>query len=126
MKYGTQLTAPALFPFPPNNSFLVFNAEALTAGEYSQQVALPPGPTSDVKGLRGVIDFNQNPGNVEIYVCEADNDATGSPLNWSSPVRGWPPIKAVTMAVVMIASKPLRASIVSLRAFVFTGDLGRL
>ena len=76
--YGTQNTPPALFPFYPQSEYLVFNVEALVLSEYSQQVNLPPGPTAGQKGIRVVIDFNANPGNVEIDVLEADNDAAGT------------------------------------------------
>jgi|SRR5580700_1368256 hypothetical protein len=76
--YGTQSPPPALFPFPPGHAFLVFNAEAVVAGEYSQQVTLPTGPTGAERGIRVVIDASSAPGAGEFYVMEADNDAAGS------------------------------------------------
>lgn len=76
--YNSQVPPPALFPFYPQSQFRVFSAEALVINEYSQQVQLPPGPTAGAKGIRVVIDFNANPGNVEILVVEADNDAAGA------------------------------------------------
>jgi hypothetical protein len=76
--YGTQSPPPALFPFPPGHAFLVFNAEAVVAGEYSQQVALPTGPTAGQRGIRVEIDFSADPGAGEFYVMEGDNDSAGS------------------------------------------------
>ncbi len=77
--YGTQVPPPAIYPQGgPQSSFLVFAAEAVVINEYSQQVHLAPGPTSNTKGVRVVIDFNQNPGNCEFLVVEADNDKAGS------------------------------------------------
>jgi hypothetical protein len=76
--YGTLTSVPALFPFPPGHTFLVFNGDTLAAGEFSQQVSLPPGPTAGQRGIRVQIDFSADPGNVEIYVMEGDNDAAGS------------------------------------------------
>jgi hypothetical protein len=76
--YNTQSPPPALFPFPPNHAFLVFNGDTLTAGEYSQQVALPPGPTAGARGVRVEVDFSADPGAIEIYVMESDNDPAGS------------------------------------------------
>ena len=76
--YGTQTSVPALFPFPPENSFLVFNVDTLVTGEYSQQVSLPPGPTAGARGIRVQIDFSADPGACEFYVMEGDNDAAGS------------------------------------------------
>jgi hypothetical protein len=75
--YGTAPNLPALFPFPPGHTFLVFSAEAVIAAETSQQVALPPGPTAGAKGVRLVIDHNAAPGNCEYYLAESDNDAAG-------------------------------------------------
>jgi|SRR5580658_1604551 hypothetical protein len=76
--YGTLGNVPAIFPFPPGHTFLAFNAEAVLAGEYSQQVALPPGPTAGAKGIRVVIDASAAPGAGEFYVMEGDNDPAGS------------------------------------------------
>jgi hypothetical protein len=77
--YNTQVPPPALFASGgPQSSFLVLNKEAVLASEYSQQVHLAPNPSSSTKGLRVVIDFSANPGNVEFYVCESDNDSAGS------------------------------------------------
>lgn len=76
--YNTLYPPPAIYTDAPLNSFLVFKAEALAINEYSQQVSLPSGRVGLSKGVRVVIDFNQNPTNVEILVVEADNDAAGS------------------------------------------------
>lgn len=76
--YGTQNPPPALFPFPPGNQFLVFNKEAVVTGEFSQQVALPTGPTAGQRGVRVEIDFNAAPGNCEFEVMESDWDQNGS------------------------------------------------
>lgn len=76
--YNFQVPPPALFPFPPQHTFLVFNNETVLVNEYSQQVQLPPGPTAGQRGIRVVIDFNAAPGNVEFDVVEADNDAAGA------------------------------------------------
>jgi hypothetical protein len=76
--YNTQSPPPALFPFPPNHFFLVFNADTLATSEYSQQVALPPGPTAGARGIRVQIDFSADPGAIEIYVMEGDNDVAGA------------------------------------------------
>jgi hypothetical protein len=72
--YGTLANNPALYQ---GDSFLVFNAEAVVAGEYSQQVALPVNQPSGTKGVRVVIDASAAPGAGEFYVMEADNDAAG-------------------------------------------------
>lgn len=40
--YNAQNPPPALFPFPPGHRFLVFNAEALVTGKFSQQLAPAP------------------------------------------------------------------------------------
>ncbi len=73
--YNFLTNCPALYP---GDSFLVFNAEAVLVGEYSQQVALPPIIGSGNKGVRVVIDASAAPGAGEFYVMEADNDAAGS------------------------------------------------
>jgi hypothetical protein len=86
--YGTLSSIPALHVFPPMHAYLVFSAEALTLNEYSQQVNLPPAPRGNAKGIRVVIDFNQNPGNVEIDVLEADNDSAGKPDYVNVPTGG--------------------------------------
>lgn len=87
--YGTQTPPPALFPFPPGNRFLVFNAESPLAGAYSQQVTLPTGPTAGSRGIRVEIDFSANPGNVEIYIMESDADFENGSLGYNQvPVGG--------------------------------------
>lgn len=73
--YNALLNAPALYQ---GDSSLVFNAEAVVAGEFSQQVALPVNQASGTKGVRVVIDHSANPGNCEYQICEADNDGAGS------------------------------------------------
>lgn len=75
--YGTNALPTALFPFPPGNFVLVLSAEKILAAEYSERVALPPGPTAGQRGIRIQIDFSADPGAAEIYVMEADNDAAG-------------------------------------------------
>lgn len=72
--YNTQSPPPALFPFGPGNRQLVFNAEALTTGEYSQQIVLPTGPVAGAREVRIEIDFSANPGVFEIDVMESDSD----------------------------------------------------
>jgi hypothetical protein len=67
--------APALYQ---GDSFLVFKAEGLTTGEFSQQVALPVNQASGTKGVRVEVDFNQNPGVYELDVMECDQDQLGS------------------------------------------------
>lgn len=72
--YNAQNPPPALFPFPPGHRFLVFNAEALVTGKFSQQLALPPGPTAGSRGIRVELDFSGDPGAFEIDVMESDSD----------------------------------------------------
>jgi hypothetical protein len=72
--YNTLKNPPALYQ---GDSALVFNAEAVVAGEYSQQVALPVNQPSGTKGVRVVIDASAAPGAGEFYVMEADNDGAG-------------------------------------------------
>lgn len=74
--YNTQSPPPFLGRDFPLNTFLVFNAEAVQAGEYSQQIQIPTGLTQ--KGLRLQIDHSANPGNCEYLVMEGDNDLAGS------------------------------------------------
>lgn len=73
--YGTLLSPSAL---SPGDSFLVWNNEAVVAGEWSERVALVPIIGSGNKGVRVVIDASAAPGAGEFYVCEADNDAAGT------------------------------------------------
>jgi|ERR1700722_5226707 len=94
--YNTQVPPPALFPFPPGHTFLVFNGDTLQVGEFSQQVTLPTGPTAGQRGIRVVIDFSADPGAGEIYVMEADNDAAGSGDYVQVPVGGDLAYAAVT------------------------------
>jgi hypothetical protein len=89
MVYNSQVPPPALFPFYPQNSFLLFNAEALVTGEFSQQVSLPPNPvgSADVR-VRLQIDFSAAPGAFEIYVMECDTDTQGATEYALVPVGG--------------------------------------
>lgn len=74
--YNSQYPPPFLGRDFPLNTFLVFNAEALKVGEYSQQVQVPVGLSA--KGIRVQVDFSSDPGAGEILVLEGDNDAAGS------------------------------------------------
>lgn len=82
--YNTLSPPPALFSMTPNQSVLVFNKEALTEGEYSQQVNLPPGPVGTPKAVLIVMDFSANPGNVAINPYGSDNDAAGTAGYWDT------------------------------------------
>lgn len=87
--YNTQVPPPALFPFPPGNRFLVFNAEALTTGEFSQQVTLPTGPTAGARGIRVEIDFSADPGAYELDIMESDSDfENGADEYQTVPIAG--------------------------------------
>jgi hypothetical protein len=72
--YGTLLVPSAL---DPGDSFLVFNSELVTAGEYSERITLRPVIASGQKGVRVQIDFSADPGAGEFYIMEGDNDAAG-------------------------------------------------
>lgn len=87
-KYNTQLPPPALFPFPPGNRILVFNADTLTTGEFSQQVTLPTGPTAGSRGIRVELDFSANPGAYEIDVMECDSDFENGSLEYQEVPEG--------------------------------------
>jgi hypothetical protein len=87
--YNAQNPPPALFPFYPQNEFLLFNAEALVAGEFSQQVHIPPNPVGGANvALRFTIDFSAAPGNFEIDVMEDDTDLQGAAHYAEVPVAG--------------------------------------
>ncbi len=73
--YGSLLEPSAL---SPGDSFLVWNAETVLVGEYSERIALVLIVGSGNKGVRVVIDASAAPGAGEFYVMEADNDAAGS------------------------------------------------
>lgn len=82
-KYNTQVPPPAIFPSGgPQCQATVFSAEALTLGEFSQQVHLAPNVNAGSKGIRVVIDFSANPGNVEILVVESDRDIPGGTADY--------------------------------------------
>jgi xanthine dehydrogenase iron-sulfur cluster and FAD-binding subunit A len=89
MQYNSQVPPPALFPFFPSNTFLLFNAEALTTGEFSQQVHIPPSPTAQAQaGIRITIDFSAAPGAFEIDIMEDDTDLEGAAHYAQVPVAG--------------------------------------
>lgn len=75
--YNTNYPPPFLAYEYPLSSYLVFSKEALTVGEFSQQVSLPLGLVAGQKGIRVEVDFNSDPGNFELDVLEADNDTAG-------------------------------------------------
>lgn len=79
--YNTRNPPPFLGYTYPDNNYLVFNAEALTTGEFSQQVNLPIGPVAGQKGIRVEVDFSANPGAFELDVMESDYDLNGA-LNY--------------------------------------------
>ena len=89
MKYNSQVPPPALFPFYPQNSYLLFSAEPLTTGEFSQQVQIPPNivGSGDVR-LRFQVDFSAAPGAFEINIMECDTDTQGSAEYAEVPVAG--------------------------------------
>lgn len=76
-KYNTLYPPPFLSYEAPLDTYLVFNNEAVVAGELSQQVSLPIGPVAGQKGIRIEVDFNQNPGAFEFDVVEVDDDTQG-------------------------------------------------
>lgn len=89
MIYNSQVPPPALFPFYPENTYLLFNAEALTTGEFSQQVHIPPNPVGGAQaGIRLQIDFSAAPGAFELYVMECDDDTQGAAEYAQVPVGG--------------------------------------
>ncbi len=73
--YNAQTPPPALFPFYPQNTFPLFNGDALADGQFSQQVQLPPNAVggADVR-VRIVLDFSAAPGAFEIWIMESDSD----------------------------------------------------
>ena len=83
--YGNFLNPPAIYQ---GDSFLAFNAEALTTGEFSQQIALPPNQASGTKGVRIELDFSANPGAYEIDVMECDSDQNGKTEYQQIPTGG--------------------------------------
>jgi hypothetical protein len=85
--YNTRNPPPFLGYTFPDNNYLGFNAEALAAGEFSQQVQIPIGPVAGQKGIRVEVDFNQNPGAFELDVMESDSDLNGS-LNYQQVPSG--------------------------------------
>ena len=86
---NSQTPPPALFPFYPQNVYKLFDGEAVTTGEYSQQLAVPPGPVgSSPVTLRFTIDFSAAPGAFEIWIMESDNDAGGTGEYAQIPVAG--------------------------------------
>ena len=80
------LTPPAALYL--GDSTLVFNAEALTTGEFSAQVALAPNWSSGSKGIRVEVDFNANPGTFELDVMESDADQNGAANYQQVPSAG--------------------------------------
>lgn len=78
MQYNTLTPPPALFPAPPDNSFVVWNAEPqLVAGKFSQQVSIPPNLSGSAsRGIRVTLIFSAAPGTFEIDVLSADRDAS--------------------------------------------------
>lgn len=87
--YNTQVPPPALFPFYPQNEFLLFNNEALVAGEFSQQVHIPPNPAGAANvALRFTIDFSAAPGAFEIDIMEDDTDLQGAAHYAEVPLAG--------------------------------------
>jgi len=86
---NANIAPPALLPFYPQNVYLLFNNEALTTGEYSQQVAVPPPPVGNAPvTLRFTIDFSAAPGAFEIDILESDNDAGGTGEYAQIPTAG--------------------------------------
>lgn len=86
-QYNTALQPPFLSYEYPLNEYLVFNAETLTLGEFSQQLQLPIGPVAGQKGIRVEVDFSANPGAFELDVMESDYDLNGS-LNYQQVPAG--------------------------------------
>lgn len=80
MTYNTQTPPPALFPFPPTNSAIVWkNEPQLQAGAYSQQVNIPANPSgSDSRGIRVELVFSIPPGTFEVDVLAADEDTSSA------------------------------------------------
>ena len=87
--YNNQTPPPALGTSYPNNQCLVFNAEAVKSGEYSQQVSIPPSPTQGAyRGLRIILDFSAAPGTFEFDVLEDDIDTAGAAHYSAIPTGG--------------------------------------
>lgn len=79
--YNAQVPPPALFPFYPGNKFKLFNAEALTADTYSQQIHIVPKPTAPTT-VSLVLDFSAAPGTFEIDIQEDDSDTAASAAHY--------------------------------------------
>jgi hypothetical protein len=84
--YNTQSPPPFLGRDYPLNTSLVFSAEALVTGEFSQQLQVPTGLAQ--KGIRVELDFSADPGAYEIDVMEADTDQSGAAEYQQVPVGG--------------------------------------
>lgn len=74
--YNTLNPPPALMLDYPNNRALVFKTEAVTSGEFSQQVSLPLAfpAAGGGKGIRVEGDFSAAPGTFEFDIMESDSD----------------------------------------------------
>jgi hypothetical protein len=73
--YNTQVPPPALFSNYPQNTFPLFNGEVVLAGQFSQQVHIPPNPTGSAdRRARFVITFDADPGAFEFDIMESDDD----------------------------------------------------
>lgn len=88
MQYNTQVPPPALFPFAPGNQFLLFNAETVKAGYYSQQVHIPAPAGTSQRGVRLIFDHSAAPGNFEYLIVEDDIDTAGASHYAQVPTGG--------------------------------------
>lgn len=73
-KYNTLNPPPFLGALYPLSQFLLFNAEAITATEYSQQVHIGPGPSGSSVAVSLEGDFNATPGTFDLQIVTADTD----------------------------------------------------
>lgn len=80
--YNTIQPTPFLGLGYPLNQIVIFNAEAVTADEFSQQFSIDMGAVGGQKGIRIEGDFNSNPGTFEFDVMERAFDADGKKRNY--------------------------------------------
>lgn len=74
--YGPNLAGPPCLY--PGDSFIVFNAEVVTTGQFSQQLALGANPGAAAPRLRVELTFSAAPGAFEIDILDSDTDINGN------------------------------------------------
>jgi hypothetical protein len=80
--YNSKLPIPFLCMGYPSDYFLVFSADAVLTGQFSQQVSIPLSKVGGARGIRVELDFSADPGNFEIDVMESTRiDVAGTGQN---------------------------------------------